>query len=167
MKSACHQSLKTAILYVEDADDQLAIDHLHNNHLNNKVCTPFESIFVKVTTDTLVLNLLPLVVFQSKISEHATRYVHKQMNVPRSQPSSFSPAHICTLAMSYVRPQNANEQLEVSLNNLAAPPAEKLRGLIKSSIVHAQVMKNEEKSNVFQCYYCYYNESRFNEKCWF
>lgn len=140
MKSARHQSLKTAMLYVEDADAQLAIAHIHNNHLN-KVRT-FKSIFVKVTTATLVLNL-PSVVFQCEISELSTRYVHDRLNVPRSHPSSFSPAHICTLAMSYVRPQNANEQLELFLNELATPRAEKLRSLI-NIVVHARVMKNEE-----------------------
>jgi hypothetical protein len=45
--------------------------------------------------------------------------------------------------MSYVRPQNANEQLELFLNELATPRAEKLRSLI-NIVVHARVMKNEE-----------------------
>ena len=140
MKSACHQSLKTAMLYVEDVDAQLAISHLHNNHLN-KVCT-FKSKFVKVTTATLALNL-PSVVFQCEVSELATWYVHDQLNVPRSRPSSFSPPHICTLAVSYIWLQNANEKLELFLNELATTHAEKLRSLI-NIVVHARVMKNEE-----------------------
>ena len=91
-KSARHISLKTAMLYVEDADAQRELTHIHNNHLN-KVRT-FKPISVKTTTNALQLNM-PSFEFQADLPEIAGRYVYKHLLVPKSHQSSKCPSNLC------------------------------------------------------------------------
>ena len=82
-KSVCHISLKTTMLYVEDADVQHELTHILNYHLN-KVHTS-KPISVKATTNALQLNM-PSFKFQADCPEIAGRYVYKHLLVPKSHP---------------------------------------------------------------------------------
>ena len=78
-KSTQHISLKTAMLYVDDADAQCELTHIHINHLN-KVCT-FKPISVKTTTNALEFNM-PSFEFQANLPEVAGRYVYNMSLFP-------------------------------------------------------------------------------------
>ena len=95
-KSVWHISLKTAMLYVEDADAQSELTYIYNNHLN-KVHT-FKPISVKLTTNELQLNLTSFE-FQADLPEIAERYVYHHLHVPKSHPSSKCPSYLCALAL--------------------------------------------------------------------
>ena len=124
------------MLYVEDADAQRELTHIHNNHLN-KVCT-FKPISVKTTTNALQLNM-PSFEFQADLPEIAGRYVYKHLLVPKSHPSSKCPSYLCALALRYVRPHNADEQLESFMKEEPKHREERLR-LIVENIVHQRAM---------------------------
>ena len=87
------------MLYVEDADAQSGLSHIHTNHLN-KVHT-FKPISVKTTTNALQLNM-PSFEFQADLPEIAERSVYEHHHVPKSHPSSKCPSYLCALALKYV-----------------------------------------------------------------
>ena len=124
------------MLYVEDADAQCELTHIHNNHLN-KVHT-FKPISVKTTTNALQLNM-PSFEFQADLPEIAGRYVYKHLLVPKSHPSSKCPSYLCALALRYVQPHNADEQLESFMKEEPKHCEERLR-LVVENIVHQKAM---------------------------
>jgi hypothetical protein len=135
-KSAGHISLKTAMLYVDDAEVQCELTHIHNNHLN-KVHT-FKSISVKTTTNELQLHM-PSFGFQADPPEIAGSYVYKLLLVPKSHQNAKCPSYLCALALRYDQPQNADEQLESFMKEEPKHREERLR-MIVENIAHQRAM---------------------------
>ena len=93
---------------------------------------------MKTTTNALQLNM-PSFEFQADLQEIAGRYVYKHLLVPKFHPSLKCPSYLCALALKYVRPHNADEQLESSIKEEPKHCEERLR-LIVENIVHQRAM---------------------------
>jgi hypothetical protein len=93
---------------------------------------------VKTTTNALQLNM-PSFEFPADLPEIAGRYVYKHLLVPKSHPSSKCPSYLCALALKYVQPCNAGEQLESFMKEEPKHCEERLR-LIVENIVHQRAM---------------------------
>ena len=124
------------MLYVDDADAQCELTHINSNHLN-KVCT-FKPISVKTTTNALQINM-PSFEFQADLPEIAGRYVYKHLLVPKSHPNAKCPSYLCALALKYVHPLNADEQIESFMKEVPKHCEERLR-MIVENIVHQRAM---------------------------
>ena len=82
---------------------------------------------------------MPSFEFQADLPEIAERYVYEHLHVPKSHPSSKCPTYLCALALKYVWPHNADEQLESFMKEEPKHREDQLQ-LIDENIVHQRAM---------------------------